>query len=102
MLVLALVFAASQVEGRRDSYHGPHGHKDFSDGSQCAWAEMDQSATKSNLAMGCTCQTEAGKTQSYTCQYQGELDNCPAWKEDPQVFLGGLVDQLAGERGYRG
>ncbi len=102
VLVLALLCAASRVEGLHDASPGPHGQTEFSDGSQCAWFEIVQSRTTTTLAMGCTCKNEAGITQAYTCQYRGEPDSCPAWKEDPQAFLGGLVDQLAGERRYRG
>lgn len=94
--VLAVLLLAALAEGRDDRYPGPNGRTGFSDGSECAWFEMQQSVTTSNLAMGCTCKDERGMTQAYTCQYTGEPDSCPAWKEDPQAFLDGLTEQLVG------
>ncbi len=97
LAVLTFSLLAAWVEGRDDTYPGPNGRMDFSDGSQCAWFEMRQSVTTTNLAMGCTCKDERGMTQAYTCQYEGEPDKCPNWKEDPQLFLDELVDQIAGK-----
>lgn len=67
------------------------------DGSHCTWFDLRVSETELALATACVCKDKDGQSQSYGCQYTGELYGCDEFKNKSREVLLGLVEQLAGK-----
>lgn len=67
------------------------------DGSQCTWFDLQISHDELSLATACVCKDEEGHSQSYGCQYTGELYSCDEYKTHSEEVLLGLIQQLSGQ-----
>ena len=65
------------------------------DGSECTWFDLRVGHTSLALATACVCKDINGKSQSYGCQYTGELYTCEWFNSNRNEVLHGLVDQLS-------
>ena len=65
-------------------------------GAECNWFDLRLSSEKAALATACVCKDQQGKSQSYGCQYSGNLYSCDSFNESPRQIFEELVQQLAG------
>jgi hypothetical protein len=64
------------------------------DGSHCTWFDLRVSPSELALATACTCKDQHGISQSYGCQYTGQLMDCQTFIDNRRDVLLKLVDQL--------
>ena len=96
MAVYVSMLAASAllfVTDYASAYNGTFG---TSDGSLCTWFDVRPSVNQSALAVACSCKSELDQSQSYGCQYIGELYSCKKFLEDPGSVLDNIARQLEG------
>ena len=92
MFLTLLVYTSTTLAGSPQS-----GTFSTADGSHCTWFDLRVSETELALATACICKDKDGKSQSYGCQYTGELYGCDEFKNKSREILLGLVEQLAGK-----
>lgn len=66
-------------------------------GSDCHWFDLRLSHERVALATACVCKDVVGKSQSYGCQYIGDLYNCPMFKKDSKRIFQELSLKLKGD-----
>lgn len=62
------------------------GKMETKDGSQCVWFELRKSGRGSVFVTACHCKDEAGNRQSYSCEYDGPVEDCEAFRNSPKEF----------------
>lgn len=67
-----------------------------SDGSVCTWFDVRPTVHDSALAVACSCKSELNQSQSYGCQYLGELYSCREFRDDPSCVFDMIVRQVEG------
>ena len=77
--------------------HQTHGNFETSDGSKCVWFEMRQKREETILTNACHCKNEQGETQSFSCQYEGDLTNCDAYKANSKELFMKIMNRIKGE-----
>ena len=68
------------------------------DGAECNWFDLRLSSEKAALATACVCKDQQGNTQSYGCQYSGDLYTCDSFNKGSRQIFEELVQQLAGTK----
>ena len=91
LLTLALVTVTDSQPGTV-----PTGRFKMSEGSSCTWFEVRKNRTKTLLGMACVCRNEEGKSQGYSCQYEGNLEDCKDYQKDPRSFFKDVVKTMRG------
>ena len=66
------------------------------DGSECSWFDLRLSHEQVALAAACVCKDQHGKSQSYGCQYTGDLYTCDKFVHDTKMVFEELVQQISG------
>lgn len=66
------------------------------DGAECNWFDLRLSSEKAALATACVCKDQQGNSQSYGCQYSGDLYTCDSFNKDSRQIFEELVQQLTG------
>ena len=97
MVVYASMLASSALLFAIDCANAYNGMFRTRDGSQCTWLDVRPSQNESALAVACSCKRERDQTQSYGCQYVGELYSCKAFLEDPGSVLDVIARQIQGD-----
>ena len=62
------------------------GKMDTQDGSQCVWFELRKSGRGSVFVTACHCRDEGGNRHSYSCEYDGPMDDCEEFRKSPKDF----------------
>ncbi len=63
---LVLCSSEEQLQGKMETR----------DGSQCVWFELRKSGRGSVFVAACHCRDEGGDRQSYSCEYEGPMEEC--------------------------
>ena len=66
------------------------------DGSECNWFDLRLSDETMALALACTCKDRYGKSQSYGCQYSGDLYTCDKFATKSKLVFEELIQQISG------
>ena len=96
MAIDLLMLAASALLLVTDYANAYNGTFTTSDGSLCTWLDVRPSMNESALAVACSCKSELDQSQSYGCQYVGELYSCKAFLDDPGTILDAIARQVEG------
>ena len=100
MIVYMSMLAASALLLVSDCAKAYNGSFRTSDGSLCTWLDVRPSVNESALAVACSCKTEFDQTQSYGCQYVGELYSCATFLEDPASVFDVIAREIEGNTLY--
>ncbi len=65
------------------------------DGSKCVWFELRPTKAETVLTAACHCRSREGDMQTFSCQYEGDLTNCSAYKEDSRLLYESITSKLA-------
>ena len=74
-----------------------HGNFESKDGSKCLWFELRQKKTETIFTLACHCRSEDGEMQSFSCQYEGNLMECPAYEQDSRQVYEKMAKYISGE-----
>ena len=77
-----------------------NGHFETADGSRCTWFELRKSPTKNTFTTACMCKDQKGKTQSYTCQYEGDVQDCQGYQQSPVDFYELMIEHIVRKFGF--
>ena len=77
-----------------------NGHFETADGSRCTWFELRKSSTKNTFTTACMCKDQKGKSQSYTCQYEGDVQDCQGYQESPIDFYELMIEHIVRKFGF--
>ena len=66
------------------------------DGSECSWFDLRLSHETMALGLACTCKDRHGKSQSYGCQYSGDLYTCEKFATKTKIIFEELIQQISG------
>ena len=77
-----------------------NGHFETADGSRCTWFELRKSPTKNTFTTACMCKDQKGKTQSYTCQYEGDVQDCQGYQQSPVEFYELMIEHIVRKFGF--
>lgn len=67
------------------------------DGSVCVWFELRKSGRGNVFVTACHCKNADGQRQSYSCEYDGPMEECEAFKSDPREFYNTVATSLHGK-----
>ncbi len=73
----------------------PQGNIEGTDGSKCVWFELRPKPTETVLTTACHCRSRDGDMQTFSCQYEGDLSNCSAYKEDSRLLYESITSGIA-------
>lgn len=71
-----------------------NGHFETPDGSRCTWFELRKSSTSNTFTTACMCKDQNGKTQGYTCQYEGDVQDCQGYQQSPVDFYEFMIEHI--------
>lgn len=66
------------------------------DGGHCTWFVARSTLERVALVMTCRCRDGSGKSQGYSCQYDGILDECEKYQTHTKELSDGLVKSIVG------
>ena len=79
------------------------GKFDTSDGSRCLWFELRKSGggggseRRNVFVTACHCKNEDGGRQSYSCEFDGAMEQCEEYKRSPKEYYGYVAAALQSE-----
>ena len=97
LLVITLVAVASTVTGQDTGSITHYDVARTADGGQCTWFVARSTLEHVALVMTCRCKDESGKSQGYTCQYDGVLEECEKYQTHTREVADGLVKSIVGQ-----
>jgi hypothetical protein len=97
-LFLALFFtglALTTLAGQ-DDHQGPQlqGKMETSDGSMCVWFELRKSGRGNVFVTACHCKNAQGHRQSYSCEFDGAMQECQEYQKSPKDFYSMIATSL--------
>ena len=95
ILVLLLVVPALCLQTGSEKA-AKTGSFNTADGSHCTWFDLRTSQTSAALATACICKDSNGRSQSYGCQYSGDLYTCDEFVANSREVIAEVVSQLSG------
>ena len=101
-MVTKLLFVLLAVQlislSRTDLENTTHGSFESKDGSKCLWFELRQKKTETAFTLACHCKSEDGEVQSFSCQYEGRIMECPAYEQDSRHVYEKIAKYISGEQ----
>ena len=75
----------------------PNGKYETRDGSVCVWFELRKSDRGAVFVTACHCKDAEGHKQSYSCEYNGPIEECDTYQSDPKGFYNMVAAHLQGK-----
>ena len=66
------------------------------DGSLCVWFELRKSGRGNIFVTACHCKDAEGNRHSYTCEYDGPMEECEEYQRSPKEFYTLVAETLQG------
>lgn len=92
--LLALLFLLAAVLAQSSPEEQLQGKFDTKDGSRCVWFELRKSGNRNGkggerrnvFVTACHCKSADGSRQSYSCEYDGAMEECEVYQRSPKEF----------------
>lgn len=76
---------------------GPQFRKfDSRNGSECVWTEQMDRERGLTFLVACYCKDAEKQRQRYLCQYDGPVEDCDAYMNDPEEFHTSVIKDVLG------
>lgn len=89
-LVAAVLVATSLAEEQQ-----LQGKMETGDGSLCVWFELRKGGSRGNVFVSaCHCKDAEGHRHSYSCEYDGPMEDCEEYQHSPKEFYDIIASSL--------
>lgn len=72
------------------------GKMETRDGSMCVWFELRKSGRGNVFVTACHCKDAERHRQSYSCEFDGPMQECQEYQSSPKEFYGMVATSLQG------
>lgn len=96
-LVLFVFLVAASSLGRSSPEEQLQGKFDTRDGSRCVWFELRKSKGAHVFVTACHCKDGQRGRQSFSCEYEGPVENCDVYQRNPKEFYNNVATALQSE-----
>lgn len=92
--LLLLLLAAGVLFVHCSPQEQLQGKLETKDGSMCVWFELRKSGRGNVFVTACHCKDEDGHRHSYSCEYDGPMEDCEVYQSDPKDFYNIVATSL--------
>lgn len=93
-LLLLITAGAVLLSSAEQDLDQLQGKMETRDGSMCVWFELRKSGRGNVFVTACYCKDVQGHRHSYSCEYDGPMEDCHQYQNSPKEYYNMVATSL--------